>query len=258
MNLGLKDQIVLIAGSSRGIGKAIAQGFLEEGAKVAITGRDEIFLLKTKEDFLQKYSFDRILAIRGDLTKDKEIEQCKNIIMTAWGRIDHLILNTGTGRSSPEILSNPQQWSFIFDQNLNSSYKMIFNFLPQMQLQKKGSIIFIASIAGQEALGAPIDYSTAKAALIAFSKNLSRKVAHDGIRVNTISPGNIFFPEGTWDQQLKTNKEKVSQMLEKNVPLQRFGTPQEVTSAVLFLSSQEASFITGTLLTVDGGQTCAT
>jgi len=257
MELGLKDHVVLVTGSSRGIGKAIAEAFLEEGARVVITGREAASLEKTREEFSKRYSLDKILVIQGDLTKDNEIQKCKKTLLKAWHHVDHLILNIGTGKSSTEILSSPEQWNFIFDENFNSSCKMVRAFLSAMQNRKKGNIVFIASITGKEAIGAPIDYSTAKAALIAFSKNLSRKVAQDGIRVNTVAPGNIFFPNGTWDEKVKQDKQKVTQMLESRVPMKRLGTPQEVAASVLFLSSQKASFITGAVLTVDGGQTCA-
>lgn len=257
MELGLGNQRVFISGSSRGIGKAIAYGFLREGAKVFLTGRKEPDLIKTANEFSDHFGQDRILYLCGDLNESGTIDKCKNLAESAWGGIDHVILNTGTGRSQESVLSDPKYWAFMFDENLNSAYKVVREFLPVLQAQKKGNIVFIASIAGQEALGAPIDYSTAKAAVIAFSKNLSRKAAVDNIRVNTVSPGNIYFPGGTWDEYLARDKQKVERMLVERVPMRRFGTPEEIACAVLFLSSQQASFVTGVNLTVDGGQTCA-
>ena len=103
-------------------------------------------------------------------------------------------------------------------------------------------------------MGAPTDYSVAKSALISFSKNLARKVAPQ-IRVNVVAPGNIYYPGGTWDLKISENESKVKQMIENEVPLKRFGKPEEVADAVAFLSSERASFITGTTLIIDGGQT---
>ena len=116
-------------------------------------------------------------------------------------------------------------------------------------------MLFIASVAGMEALGAPVDYSVAKTAVIAFSKNLARKAAVDGIRVNCIAPGNIFFEGGSWDKKILEAPEQIKQLIDTTVPMQRFGQPEEIVDAVLFLCSERASFITGSVLKVDGGQT---
>ena len=124
-----------------------------------------------------------------------------------------------------------------------------------MMEKKSGSIVFISSIAGMEVIGAPIHYSVAKAALISFSKNLSKKVANNNIRVNTICPGNIYFENGTWDYKLKENKGKVIAMLEHSVPLNRFASPEEIADLVMFISSNKMSFMTGSCLVIDGGQT---
>ena len=114
-------------------------------------------------------------------------------------------------------------------------------------------MLFISSIAGVEAIGAPINYSTAKSALIAFSKNLSKKLA-GRVRVNTIAPGNINFPGSSWEEKIKADEKKVKEII-NNVPMKRFGTPKEIANSAVFLSSDKASFITGALLIIDGGQT---
>ena len=116
------------------------------------------------------------------------------------------------------------------------------------------NILFISSITGLEAIGAPVDYSTAKTAVIAFAKNLARKVAPE-VRVNVIAPGNVHFPESSWEEKIQTDPEIIEQMLQTTVPMKRFGTPQEIADATVFLCSALASFITGSVLVVDGGQT---
>ena len=139
-------------------------------------------------------------------------------------------------------------WQENFETALNS-----WAFLPSIR-SNNGSLLFISSIAGIEAFGAPTDYSTAKSAIHALSKNLARKLAPK-IRVNVIAPGNVLFPGGVWDQKRKKDERLVDEMLKVEVPMQRFATPEEIADSVIFLSSDRAKFITGTTLTIDGGQT---
>ena len=120
--------------------------------------------------------------------------------------------------------------------------------------ESHGVILFISSIAGMEAFGAPTDYSTAKAAIIALAKNISRKVAPN-IRVNVISPGNVYFEGGSWDEKIKHDKKRVDEMIKTTVPLNRFATPEDIANSAIFLCSDKASFITGATLVIDGGQT---
>jgi len=120
--------------------------------------------------------------------------------------------------------------------------------------KSKGSILFISSIAGIESLGAPVDYSTAKTAVIAFAKNMARKLA-TRVRVNVIAPGNIYFKGGVWDKKIKSNPESVKKIIATTVPMNRFGTVKEIANAAVFICSSKSSFTTGSVLVIDGGQT---
>jgi 3-oxoacyl-[acyl-carrier protein] reductase len=120
-----------------------------------------------------------------------------------------------------------------------------------------GSIVFVSSIAGLESLGAPLPYGAAKAALEHYSKDLARRVGKHGVRVNTVAPGNILFPGGTWQRKLDADSPDVMQMISAEVPLGRFGAPEEIGALVAFVSSPKAAFITGACLVADGGQTRA-
>ena len=120
--------------------------------------------------------------------------------------------------------------------------------------ESNGVVLFISSIAGMEVIGAPTDYSTAKAAIIALAKNMSRKVAPN-IRVNVISPGNVYFDGSSWDKKIKQNKKQINEMIKTKVPMNRFATPSDIASSAVFLCSDKASFITGATLVIDGGQT---
>ena len=120
--------------------------------------------------------------------------------------------------------------------------------------RSKGCLLFISSIAGMEAFGAPTDYSTAKAAIIALAKNMARKLA-PGVRVNVIAPGNVCFEGGSWDEKIQQNKKRVDKIIKSTVPMNRFASPQEIADSAVFLCSDRASFITGATLVIDGGQT---
>jgi len=173
-------------------------------------------------------------------------------LLSEWGEIHGIVANVGDGRSVPDPLPDKAQWSSIWQTNFETALTTTRVFLPALQ-QSQGSLLFIASITGLAALGAPVDYSVAKTAVIALAQNLARKVAPT-VRVNVIAPGNIFFPGGSWEGKLKANPDGVESMLRQQVPLQRFGTPEEIADAAVFLCSPRASFITGSVLRVDGGQ----
>ena len=120
--------------------------------------------------------------------------------------------------------------------------------------KSQGVLLFVSSIAGMEAFGAPTDYSVAKTAVIALSKNMARKLAPN-VRVNVIVPGNVYFEGGSWDEKIQQNKKHVDSIIKSTVPMNRFATPQEIASSAVFLCSDRASFVTGVTLVVDGGQT---
>lgn len=255
MDLGLKDKVVLITGSSRGIGKIIALSFLKEGANVVINGRDDNTLKKTYKEFSDVYSDKNISIYRGDLTVMNNISYCIDSVIKRFGKIDILVANIGTGKSKLGLLADHQEWERMFRLNLIGNINIVREIIPLMQKNGGGSIIFISSITGREVIGAPIPYSVAKSGLISASKNFSHILAKDNIRVNTVVPGNIIFEGGRWEEIIEENPDIIENYIKKNVPMQRFGKPEEVANAVLFLASDKASFITGTCMTVDGGET---
>ena len=169
-----------------------------------------------------------------------------------FGVLDGVVANVGDGRSVPAPIPDPEQWSRVWGTNFDTALNTARIFLP-MLLKSRGCLLFISSITGMEIFGAPVDYSTAKTAVIAFAQNLARKVAPK-VRVNVIAPGNVNFPGSIWDEKLRANPRKVKDMLELSVPMRRFGKPEEIANAAAFLCSNKASFITGTVLRVDGGQ----
>jgi len=255
MDLHLTEKVVFISGSGQGLGKGIAEGFLEENAKVIISDNNDLLLKETEKELVSKYGKSRIFSLLGDLTNDNDISNCIEKSIEHFGRIDFLIANLGSGRSTPDWNPTELEWTRTMDLNFNGARKLTNKVVPFMINNGGGSIIYISSIAGVEVIGAPISYSVAKAGLISYSKNLSFKLAQNRIRVNTICPGNIYFKGGTWDIKSKENIQEINKMLKEKVPVMRFTTPNEIANIVLFLSSDRASFITGSNIIADGGQT---
>ncbi|MFN2453674.1 MAG: SDR family NAD(P)-dependent oxidoreductase [Pyrinomonadaceae bacterium] len=255
MDLFLKDSVACVAGSSRGIGRAIAQAFLKEGARVVVAGRDKSALAQTERELAEEFGSENVLGCAGDLTEDAHLSTVLAQVIHRWGRIDCVIANVGSGTAPRGWQLTQSDWNAAFDVNLWSGVRLVNAVLPAMIEAQHGSIIFIASIAALESLDAPLPYSTAKTALVSYSKNLSRQVGVHGIRVNCVAPGNILFPGGSWEKKLAERREHFQHYIATEVPLRRFGTPEEIASLVVFLGSRCASFITGACLTVDGGQT---
>jgi 3-oxoacyl-[acyl-carrier protein] reductase len=256
LNLALKDQVAFVAGSSRGIGRAIAETLLGQGACVILTGRDEKSLRETTEDAAFSIHRDRILAIHGDFSDPATIESGIGRAATHFGRIDHLIANLGTGTGAPGCSPVEAEWQRLFEQNFFASMRLTQAALPLLLANADGgSILYISSITAIDTSPAPLPYSAAKAALLNYSKNLSRRLGANKIRVNTIAPGNILFPGGSWQRKLEADSDGVETMLRVEVPLQRFGTPAEVASLAAYLCSKHATFCTGACFVIDGGQT---
>ena len=252
MNLELKNKKVLITGASRGIGLAIAKGFLREKSRACIVSRGSKSLSDSEQKLKREFGSKNIFAIKCDCLKIKSLESLRYDLESKWGGLDIVVVNVGDGRSVPDSLPNNKDWKRTWDNNFESALYTARTFLPMLE-KSKGVLLFISSIAGMEAFGAPTDYSTAKAAIIAMSKNLARKSAPN-IRVNVIAPGNVYFKGGSWDEKIEKNSEKVYNIIENSVPLKRFAEPEEIADAAVFLCSQRSTFITGATLVIDGGQ----
>lgn len=253
MDLQLQGKIALVSGSTRGIGLAVAKTFFTEGAHVIITGRDMDSMKMALDSF--GGTSERLVGVQADMTRREDIQRVLDFTLGMYGAIDCLVANVGSGQGSAEMLPARGEWDRLLNINFFAATELINTVLPSMLERKSGSITLINSIVSLEATPAPLPYSAAKAALLNYANNLSRRVASDGIRVNSVAPGNIFFPGGSWEKHLEARKDEVQDYIMKEVPMRRFGTPEEVASAVVYLSSPRASFITGACLLVDGGQT---
>jgi 3-oxoacyl-[acyl-carrier protein] reductase len=253
MDLQLRDQVAFVAGSSRGIGRAIASALLGEGCRVCITGRNSAALDEAAQQLCAEFG-DKILGIPGDLTDASVIDAAFAAVNRRWGGLDILVANVGSGRGKPGWQLENSEWERLFNLNFFGSVRLAQAAIPHLRA-RGGSILFIASMVAVEATAAPLPYSSAKAALVNYSKNLSRTVAADGIRVNCLAPGNVLFDGGSWEHHLRERREEVERYISTEVPQKRFGKPEEIAKFAVFLVSPSSSFATGGCYIMDGGQT---
>lgn len=250
MDIDFQGKSVLVVGGSRGIGFSIVNSFLRNGSYLHVISRTKN---EKNENLISSEFRDKVVFYYCDATIEANLENCsREILKNCGGLIDILISNVGSGKSELNPINSSQVWNISWDINFTSAVNVARIFSPF--IRSGGSILFISSIAGIENIGAPTEYSVAKSSITSFSKILSHRLA-PSIRVNTISPGNIYFENGTWDKKLKDNPTAVLEMINTLVPLKKFGKPIDIANAALFLSSDKASFITGVNLIVDGGQT---
>lgn len=249
MDLELKNKVVLVTGSSRGIGFGIAKKFAEEGAFVALNGRDGSTLKNAEKNIGEASS-----CFVADVTKADEASQLVNDVIKKYGRIDVLVCNVGSGTSVKAGTENYEEWQRVLHANFFSATNLVE--AARAELAKtRGSIVCISSICGTEIIpGAPATYTVAKAALNFYVRSMARPFAELGIRINAVSPGNINFPGGSWEKRLNDNSAVVEAMLNASVALKRFGKPEEIADVVAFVASSRSAFMTGEVLVVDGGQ----
>ena len=251
MDLRLKGKAAIVTGASRGIGLSIALGLADEGCNLVICSRGEEALQKAAQAIRDKGV--EVAAIAADVTQESDAKQIVDQAMASFQHIDVLVNNVGMSNWKPFVEHNDDDWRNIIDTNLFAAIRMCRRVVPVMEDQGNGSIIMISSIWGRE-LGGPSSYNTTKAAEIGLAKNLAKELAPNGIRVNTVAPGSVLFPGGGWDQRQKADPKGMADFVKQNMPIGRFGRPEEIANVVVFLSSERASFLTGACINVDGCQ----
>jgi 3-oxoacyl-[acyl-carrier protein] reductase len=247
MDLELAGKTALVTGSSRGIGRAIAEALRAEGCTVVLNARhpDE---LRTAAASLQSP------AIAGDVTRVDEAQRVVKEAVGMLGQLDILVCNVGSGRSVVPGAETTDEWQRVFALNLWSAIHMV-EAARSALATSRGAVVCISSICGLEVVpGAPVTYSVAKAALHAYVRGIARPLGAQGVRINAIAPGNILFDGSVWQTNLAADAAGVQTMLEANVPLRRLGTPREIGELAAYLASPRSGFATGSIWTLDGGQ----
>lgn len=243
-----REKIVLITGSGNGIGRSIALAFAREGAKVVIVDIDKEAAEKVGNEV--KQLGEPHLVISADVSKQKDVVETFSLIMGTFGTLDILINNVGTTIRKPGIEFSEEDWDFVFDTNIKSTFLCSKEAGKIMLKKHSGSVLNISSIHGLGGISRRLAYSASKSAIDSLTKTFACEWAADGVRMNAIAPGYILTPaiQETFNQGLLNPEDLV-----RRTPQGRFGTPEEIADAALFLSSTKASFITGAVLYVDGG-----
>jgi len=249
----LKDCVAIVTGGGSGIGRAIAIKFSEQGSKLVIVDR-KVDLANETVSIIKKTETEAI-GIKADVTNFTQVQEMVKATLMAFGKIDILVNNAGWDRLGPFIETTPEFWDTILNLNLRAHIYCTRAVLDHMMERKRGVIINMASDAGKIGFRGEVVYSAAKGGVIAFGKALAKEMGEHGIRINSVAPGPTETP--MLQIGLEKNKYVFDEMmlLKKQTPLGRFGTPEEVADLVLFLASDESKFITGQVISINGGLT---
>ena len=248
MELELAGKIALVTGSSRGLGRAIAEVLHDEECRVALNGRSPDHLAATVANL------PGAVGLTGDVTRPDEARRIVAETIAALGSLDILVCNVGSGRSVPPGDETPEEWQRVFALNLWSTTNTV-EAAREALTASRGVIVCVSSICGLEVVpGAPVTYSAAKAALHAYVRGIARPLGKQGVRINAVAPGNILFDSSVWSRKLAEDAGGVQAMLERDVALASLGTPRDVAETVAYLASPRAMFATGGVWALDGGQ----
>jgi 3-oxoacyl-[acyl-carrier protein] reductase len=250
MDLGLKGKVAMITGASKGLGRAMAKAFGEEGVKLSICARGEAQLKDAVAEF-QNLGFE-VLATAADVTNSADMTKWMSDTVSRFGGVDILVNNAGGARPGALGELSEEAWRESFELNFFSAVRLARMAAEKMQ-SRGGVIINISSIYGRES-GGPLTYNSSKAAMISFTKMLAREMAAKNVRINSIAPGSIQYPGGSWERRFKENPAFEKDFISHETPAGRLGRPEEVAYAVLMMASPRASWINGAILPVDGAQ----
>ena len=248
--MGMLDgKVALITGAARGIGKAIALKFAEEGADVAFT---DLVINEAAEETISEIAAygHKVKGYASNAANFDETHAVVEEILKEFGRIDILVNNAGITKDGLVLRMSEAQWDAVLAVNLKSAFNFIHAVVPQMARQRGGSIINMSSIAGQMGNPGQINYASSKAGLIAMAQTVAKEMGSRGIRANAIAPGFIV------SEMTNALPEAVREEYIKNIPLKRGGTVEEIANTALYLASDLSSYVTGQVIAVNGGLYC--
>ncbi len=253
MNLGISGKTAVVTGASRGLGYYTSRALAAEGANLVVCARGGDTLEKTRSEIESEFGV-KVLSVVADIT-DKGVPEKIAIAADSLGGADIFVGNAGGNRRKPFDEITRDDWSDILNVNLVAHALCASAVTPQMKAKGAGAIVFVSSIFGREAGGPGLTlYNASKSALISTAKIMSLELAEFGIRVNSVAPGSIRFPGGSWDKRCIEQPDAMKEFVKNNIPLGRFGRAEEIADTITFLVSERASLITGACLNADGGQ----
>jgi 3-oxoacyl-[acyl-carrier protein] reductase len=263
VDLQLQGKVAIITGSSRGLGLASAQALAAEGALVTLCARradrlnDAAVLVRQSAGQAAgggtASGRDPVLAVQADLSSAEGIDAVVAQTVATFGGVDILVNNVGLGRGAGLLDTPDAVWQEAFDHTLYPAIRASRAAVPHMRARGGGVILLITSIYGRES-GGRMTYNAVKAAENSLGKSLARELAPDNIRVNSVAPGSILFPGGSWHARQQADPEGIADFVKRDLPFGRFGTADEVGQVVAFLASPRASWVSGACLPVDGCQ----
>jgi 3-oxoacyl-[acyl-carrier protein] reductase len=254
MDLQLTNKIAIVTGSSRGLGLASAQALIQEGCRVAICARGEARLHEAAAELRDKAAAaDSVLPIVADVSTTEGVERLIATTTQTFGGLDIVVNNVGLARGTTIAETSDADWHEAIEQTLLPAIRVSRAAVPHLRRRGGGAILMIASIWGRES-GGRMTYNAVKAAEISLAKSMAQQLARDNIRVNSVAPGSILFPGGSWHRRQLEDPAGIADFVMRELPFGRFGRADEVGSAVAFLASPRASWISGASVPVDGCQ----